>query len=433
MNTFFQYLFQSTLSLAILLVVYRLFFANQTHLKLNRLILLMIVGFSVLAPIFANAVFFFISPQIIANPVGGIVTTLLSVNLSELVVAAEAAEKGLLLQQIFIWLYAAISSFLLLRLAFNIAKIIRLYMKSEKQTHLGKKFAILPPGFSSFSFFGLLFIDKVQLSSKSDTAQIFKHELVHIEQKHSIDVLLTEILITFQWFNPFAHWLKNLVVENNEFLADKGTLNENIDISDYKILLLNYSLTKHTYVLTNNFSYSLTKKRFKMMEKKKSILRLIAGLLVLPLAFAVVFVACSDPLTEEPQTELEKKGVTIKEVQPGEKIETNGQFDTLGIYTVVEEMPEFQGGTQALYSYLGSNIKYPETAKKEGISGRVFVQFVVEKDGSINNVKILRGIGGGCDEEATRVVKAMPNWKPGKQDGKQVRVKYNLPIKFALQ
>ena len=433
MNAFFQYLIQSTFSLAILLIVYRLFFANQTHLKLNRLILLTIVGFSVFAPLFAKAVFFFVGNQIIANPVGEIVTALFTVNLNEFVVTADTADKGLLLQQISTWLYIIVTSLLVLRLTFNITGIIRLYVKSEKQTRLGKKFAILPPGFSSFSFFGLLFIDKVQLSSDSDTTHIFKHEMVHIEQKHSVDVLLTEILIAFQWFNPFAYWLKKLVVENNEFLADKGTINENIDISDYKILLLNYSLIKHTYFLTNNFSYSLTKKRFEMMEKKKSILRLIAGLVVLPLAFAVVFVACSDPLAEEPQTELEKQGVIIHEVQPGEKIETAGQIDTAGIFTVVEEMPEFKGGTQELYAYLGNNIKYPETAKKEGISGIVFVQFVVSKDGSINNVKTLRGIGGGCDKEAMRVVKAMPHWKPGKQHGKEVDVYFNLPIKFALQ
>ena len=433
MNTILQYLIQSALSLAVLLIVYRLFFANQVHLQLNRFILLSIVLISVLAPVSANAIFT-LNLQTTANPIGGAFKTLFTINLNELVITAgQDAGNSLPLPQLLLWIYFMISGFLLLRLGFNTAKIINLYIKSEKQNRFGKRFAILPSGYSSFSFFTLLFIDRNQLNNEDDAAKIIEHEKVHIEQKHSVDVLLTEILIAFQWFNPFAHWLKKLVVENNEFLADKGTLNENIDISDYKILLLNYSLNKHTYFLTNNFSYSLTKKRFEMMEKKKSILRLIAGLVVLPLAFAVVFAACSDPLTEEPQTELEKKGISIKEVHPGEKLETNGQFDTLGIYTVVEEMPEFKGGTQELYNYLGSNIKYPEVAKKEGISGRVFVQFVVEKDGSINNVKVLRGIGGGCDEEAMRVVKSMPNWKPGKQKGEEVRVVYNLPIKFKLQ
>ena len=82
--------------------------------------------------------------------------------------------------------------------------------------------------------------------------------------------------------------------------------------------------------------------------------------------------------------------------------------------------------------YLSSNIKYPEEAKEKGISGRVFIQFVIEKDGSVSNVKVMKGIGGGCDEEAVRVVKAMPKWKPGKQKGKPVRVNYILPVSFKL-
>ena len=103
------------------------------------------------------------------------------------------------------------------------------------------------------------------------------------------------------------------------------------------------------------------------------------------------------------------------------------------IFMVVESMPEFPGGESALYKYLAENIKYPQMAKESGIQGRVFVTFVVERDGSVTDVRVLRGIGGGCDEEAIRVVKGMPKWSPGKQRGKPVRVQYNLPVKFTLQ
>jgi protein TonB len=101
--------------------------------------------------------------------------------------------------------------------------------------------------------------------------------------------------------------------------------------------------------------------------------------------------------------------------------------------TIAEVMPEFPGGKEALFAYIGKNLKYPEQAVEEGIEGVVYVTFVVEVDGSIAGVKVLRGIGGGCDEEALRVVRGMPNWKPGMQAGKPVRVKYNLPIRFKLQ
>jgi len=103
------------------------------------------------------------------------------------------------------------------------------------------------------------------------------------------------------------------------------------------------------------------------------------------------------------------------------------------IFTIVEQMPEFPGGEEKLFEYLGKNIKYPSMARENGITGTVYVTFVVEGNGEISDVKKLRGIGGGCDEEAMRVVKAMPSWRAGKQNGKSVRVQYNLPIKFTLR
>ena len=103
------------------------------------------------------------------------------------------------------------------------------------------------------------------------------------------------------------------------------------------------------------------------------------------------------------------------------------------IFQIVEEMPAYPGGDQRLMEYVAKNIKYPQIARETGIQGRVFVGFVVEPDGSVSNVKVLRGIGGGCDEEAVRVVKSMPKWKPGKQRGKAVRVSYMLPVNFKLQ
>ncbi len=102
------------------------------------------------------------------------------------------------------------------------------------------------------------------------------------------------------------------------------------------------------------------------------------------------------------------------------------------VYQIVEEMPKFPGGDEAMFKFIAENVKYPEKAKDEEISGRVFISFVIEKDGSVSNVKVLRGIGGGCDEEAARVISSMPKWKPGKQKGEFVRVSYQIPIMFKL-
>ena len=99
----------------------------------------------------------------------------------------------------------------------------------------------------------------------------------------------------------------------------------------------------------------------------------------------------------------------------------------------VEKMPEFPGGEEALYKYLSKNLKYPDIAKEQNLQGKVFVQFIVEKDGSISNPKAVRDIGGGCGEEAVRVVRGMPKWTPGKQRTQTVRVQYTLPVVFQLE
>ena len=114
------------------------------------------------------------------------------------------------------------------------------------------------------------------------------------------------------------------------------------------------------------------------------------------------------------------------------KIEEEEEVDEQVIFQVLENDPEFPGGVEAMYKYLAQNIKYPQLARENNITGKVYVEFVVEKDGSVSNVKVLRDIGGGCGQEAVRVVKSMPKWTPGKQRGKAVRVQYNLPVNFSL-
>jgi len=135
---------------------------------------------------------------------------------------------------------------------------------------------------------------------------------------------------------------------------------------------------------------------------------------------------------EEIEDEMDIDDSEIDEETVIEIVEIEETVDEPEIFTIVEKMPSYPGGEKALFKYLGDNIKYPAMAKDAGITGKVFVNFVVNETGKITNVKILRGIGGGCDEEAMRVIKKMPSWNAGKQRGKAVKVSYNLPIKFTL-
>lgn len=148
--------------------------------------------------------------------------------------------------------------------------------------------------------------------------------------------------------------------------------------------------------------------------------------------------ASDEPVEEPPPTQeviqetnagtVTQEGAKIEAPPPPPVDNTEPQ-----IFTIVEEMPSFPGGEAELFKYLNKNVKYPQMAQDAGITGVVYLTFVVDENGKVKDPKVLRGIGGGCDEEAIRVVKSMPAWEPGKQRGKAVRVQYNLPIRFTLR
>ncbi len=133
----------------------------------------------------------------------------------------------------------------------------------------------------------------------------------------------------------------------------------------------------------------------------------------------IVLAVCSITYGQNIDEEIQKNKKEVKAVET--------EF-----FITVEKMPSFPGGEEELMKFLAENLEYPQDAREKGIQGKVYVTFIVEADGSVSNVKVLRDIGGGCGDEAARVVKTMPKWEPGKQKGKAVRVQYNLPVKFVL-
>ena len=122
----------------------------------------------------------------------------------------------------------------------------------------------------------------------------------------------------------------------------------------------------------------------------------------------------------------------VQEYTPVVVVQEEEEIEEDVIFTVVEDQPSYPGGEEARIRYLQENLRYPQMAREAGIQGTVFVTFVVERDGSVTDVRVLRGIGGGCDEEAVRVVQNMPRWNPGRQRGQPVRVQFNMPIRFVL-
>lgn len=142
-----------------------------------------------------------------------------------------------------------------------------------------------------------------------------------------------------------------------------------------------------------------------------------------------------DDVELEEEFTIDADADVFTEVQEYEPIQINREDEEEEeeeIFMVVEDQPQFPGGEEARQRFLEENLRYPQMAREAGIQGTVFVTFVVEPDGSVTNVEILRGIGGGCDEEAIRVVRQMPSWEPGRQRGQAVRVQFNMPIRFRL-
>ncbi len=301
-----------------------------------------------------------------------------------------------------------------LQFVFRLWQIRRLVSRSETLASDGLIFVLVKKGSPTFSFLKWVFIDRELFKQKEEIEGVISHERIHSQQGHTYDLIFAEILTIIQWFNPLAYLLKKKIKENHEYITDHEVIKKYQSLDAYQLLLVDHSSSIKSNVLTHNFSYSLLKRRLFMMKKSKHPLRFALGMLFAATTLVVLFFACSGP--------------DQKQNDPTEEVSK----DTETTFEVVEVMPEYPGGMEALIDYLGSNIKYPDQAKKEGIEGKVFVNFIIEKDGSIGETKVIRSIGGGCDEEAVRVVSQMPNWTPGTQRGEAVRVSYNLPISFKL-
>lgn len=247
---------------------------------------------------------------------------------------------------------------------------------------------------------------------------ILTHEQEHIRLRHYIDLIILQFATIIQWFNPFV-WLigKNLKAIH-EFEVDEAVLNKGIDATQYQKFLVVKAVGNRLQPFANNLNKESLKRRIIMMNQKRSNRwMMLKALLVIPVATLAVSVFANGTNASE----------TPKETHPQKTTQTK-------IHDAVEEMPEFNGGQLAMMEFLMNNMKYPQAAVKAKQQGKAVVGFVVRKDGTVSDVHITKSAGYAVlDEEAIRVVKAMPAWKPGKQKGEPVNVKYSVPITFKLK
>ena len=260
------------------------------------------------------------------------------------------------------------------------------------------------------------FGNKIYAGKKLLPTAILIHEQEHIKQLHHADKGFFIICKVIFWFHPMIYFLAKWSEENNEILADSPLASIPSKKEAYISLLKQEALEKLFPEWALPFSKtSQLKNRIKMMYKteqnkkaKFASLFVVVGLLFLA---PIINSSCSK--------EAGKK--EIDNVSPTEEP-----------YTTVETMPEFNGGNKALFAYLGENIKYPKNAESENKEGMVYVSFVIDKNGKVKDTKVVKGFDTACENEALRVLEAMPDWTPGVQAGQTVDVQLTLPVRFQL-
>ena len=547
MGAFFVYIIKSAFCLALFYLFYRLLLSKETFHRFNRIALLGLLALSCIVPLMKvnaeasneiNRQFLSLEEMLM----------MADVPVSDATIAESAPLWGW--KEVLLLLYIIGIAFFLIRNLWSLARMIGLIDGCRKEKlHDGVLLFTHNKSIAPFSWMKCIVLSEKDREEGGEA--IITHERAHIRNRHSWDLLLADVCVFFQWFNPAAWLLKQELQNIHEYEADEWVINQGIDAKKYQLLLIKKAVGTRLYSMANSLNHSSLKKRITMMIKKKSNpWARLKYLYILPLAAASVAAFARPEISNElneissvkvndlasivkaneeksvenlPEEKVkvagkvvdEKNGlsvlgasVLVRGTTYGTLTDMDGNFSIVAnegdvllfsfvgmqtqsvivpkggaksivvsmkddvqnldevmvvgyaayedenevvetksiklpteekredeeqvIFQVVEEMPSFPGGMRECMMFLGRNIKYPVLAQKAKIEGRVIVQFVVDKDGSISDTKVVRSVSPELDAEALRVVGLMPKWNPGKQRGKAVAVKYTMPIMFSI-
>jgi len=478
-----DFLIKSTITLFVLLTVYYLFLEKEKIHVFNRFYLLFSLVFSMVIPFITIEVI-----QEIAQP------TVNSGNIQILQGSAVILEETNYLA-IGLWsLYAVVTLVLAIRFFSNIIKILSKMKSNTPITYKNAKLILIPEKSLPHTFLNTIFINETEYNNRQIEAELYTHELTHVTQKHTLDILFIELLKTVFWFNPIFIFYKKAIQLNHEFLADEKVVTSYNNVPFYQSLLLSKANENQTFYLASNLNYLITKKRLLMMTKTTSKTQaLLKKATLIPVVTALLFLLCTKAVAQETNlkkettaakpgnlfktyydkttfkikdekgkvtsekkynqlTPVEKRAIPSilskqKELPTNEELlatlskgapevieidtyDSENQFVQKGeneVYNTagITEKPDFPGGIMEFYKFVGNNFKTPT---QPNLKGKVYITFIVEKDGSLSDIKNIRDIGFGTGEEAIRVLKICPKWIPGKMNGVPVRVLYSLPI-----
>jgi TonB family protein len=438
MNDVLIYLWEGSICLALTVGFYIVFFEKLTFFEWNRFMLLILLAASVLVPLFTIDV----APSMAVLP---------EVQLPVFWVGGQIEPESMVNSSNFSWQKVLFFCYIV-GLVFAASKFVwgtlRLWIQLKSATHQvynGNKLAI-HSRFEPASFFGYIMLPSFD-PTDTDHQLILQHESVHCTQRHTLDLLLVQLLKVFFWFNPFIFMFERMIREVHEFQADHFITRFHSEIA-YSKLLLRLVTKSNSNHLLHSFNQFQTKKRIMMMtQTNTNPIQKARFILTLPLIglFLAVFSCKSSKVTTAdfpenlviPMT-AESTGdttnVTILREKNGKKVLVVTATEPTGeeVFEITEIQPKPAGGMEGWMNYLVESIKYPEEAKERGIEGTVVMAFIVNSDGTISDIETLRSIGGGCDQEAMRVIQNAPKWTPGQLGGKAVRVRMRLPLQFKL-
>ncbi len=436
MGTFLVYILKSAACLAVFYLFYKLLMSRDTFHRFNRFALLGLLVLSSLLPLVEASV----------NSPAAVQETMLT--LEQLLLMADIQPEGESMaaatpSATVLWLRAALLVYLtgivffIVRNLCSLARLDRLirqgkrealdsYLPDRKEKNV--RLVVHDHDIAPFSWMHWIVIARKDLEENG--REILIHELAHIRNRHSWDLLLADLCIFVQWFNPAAWLLKQELQNIHEYEADETVLREGVNARNYQMLLIKKAVGTRLYSMANSFNHSSLKKRITMMLKEKSNPWARAKYLyILPLA-ALAVTAFARPEVSAVADEIS----AVKVIAPAvhDSIQPNVQTAVAAPSSALDQMPEFPGGMEALNTYLRNNIRYPQEAQKAGIQGRVIIQFIVSKDGSITDAEVVESVDPQLDAEGLRLIKNMPRWKPGMRKGQAIRVKQTLPIRFAF-
>ena len=438
--TILLYLFKACLCSAIFAAVYGLLLRKETFHRLNRTILLASIAASLVLPA-VNWNSAGISSPALGRERTQVVTTVLN----NIVVTPDSenvrSAEGFSTAELLMVLYLAGVFFMFAKngaVAVYIGKTIR---KSRKMiSPQGRRMYVSRKKTPSFCWMGRIVVSEDDVAPDCG-GYIVRHEEAHASLGHSIDLTLAEIFTGVLWFWPSAWMLKRYLKEVHEYEADRRVLEtDGCSARTYQMLMIKKVAGPRLYNAASCFNYSSLKKRITMMNKKDSGRWALAkSLCLIPAVGAAICLAACVGNGENKSAENNAEAKDTANVDNSKAETTDVKFDskvaarnseTDTVMDKCEVMPKFPGGESGMMKFLTENVEYPKEAAEKGIKGKVLVEFVVERDGSINEVKIKKSADPILDKEAMRIAKAMPKWKPGTIDGKAVRVKYVMPLTF---